>query len=120
MGRLAMYLTIAALALFVASAMMVLDLGGQSRAAVSNTSVHDLLLIPSEYTGKTVTTDGVIRDSGHEYFIVDSEGQGIFLQYDEAVLDSYKGRNVRVTGEFNFERGAGVYIDVDVIRPLDR
>ncbi len=116
MGRFLMYLTIGALGVFVLSATFILDHGGGSTAAVSEVSVHDLLMAPERYRGHEVTTEGVLKfDSTTDGYLVTAEGQGIIVRFAEAELRLLRDQAVRITGRFDYEQDTGVYIKANVV-----
>lgn len=116
MGRTLMYLVIGALGVLVLSATFILDHGGGSTAAVSEVSVHDLMMAPERYRGDEVTTEGVLKfDSATDGYLVTAEGQGIIVRFAEVELRLLRDQAVSITGRFDYERDVGVYIEANVV-----
>ncbi len=122
MGRFFMYATIGALAFFVLSATFVIESGGGFTAAVSQVSVHNLRTSPQSFRDRQVTTQGTLRFAKEtaRFEIVDEENQAVLiLKYDSDRLRELQNRKVSVAGRFGFDAELGIYIEADIVSPLD-
>lgn len=114
-GRILLYTIIAALGIFVLTSTFALEHGGEYKSAQPPVSVHDLLLQPEAYRGKTVTTEGILRHTSEtqRYEVVDAESQAILVRWsNESTLNRLLGDTVVVIGRFEIDEEDGVYIDV--------
>jgi len=122
MGRFFMYATIGALAFFVLSATFVIESGGGFTAAVSPVSVHNLRTSPENYRGRHITTEGTLRFTQEtaRFALVDDENQAVvILKYDSEQLRALQDQKVSVAGRFGFDAELGIYIEADIVSPLD-
>lgn len=122
LGRVLLYGVIALLALFVLGSTFLLDHGGGSTSANQPVAVHDLRLLPEAYRGHTVTTEGDLHFSPelNQFEVVDSEQQAVVVRgYDENRLQDMVGKTVIVTGRFEIDEDAGIYIEIDSIGVTD-
>ena len=122
MGRTLMYAAITALAVFVLSAMLLLNHGGESAASAQHVSVHDLTAGPSRFEGKEVTTVGVLSFSEEHdrYELVGEANFAVIIREytGENPLDVLVGREVRVRGVFGHDPESGVHIDASYVAPV--
>jgi hypothetical protein len=117
-GRIALYLIIAALGIFVLTSTFALEHGGGYTSSRPPVSVHDLRLLPENYRGKTVTTEGTLHYSPDldQYEVVDADQQAVVVTgYDEGALGRMVNQTVIVTGKFDIDDEHGIFIDVDSI-----
>jgi len=120
MARLALYLTILVLALFVLTSAFVLRHGGGASEAIRRVSVHDLATATEQYVGERVTTVGVLRQlqEPEEHFVVEAgEMRVAIIGYDREALLELEGQTVTVTGRFDFKEGTGRLIQADSVTP---
>jgi hypothetical protein len=118
LGRVLLYGVIALLAVFVLGSTFLLDHGGGSTSAHQPVSVHDLRLLPEAYRGHTVTTEGDLHFSPelNQFEVVDSERQAIAVRgYGQNRLQDMVGKTVIVTGRFEIDADAGIYIEIESI-----
>ena len=116
-GRIILYLVIAALGVFVLTASFALEHGGGYTSTRPPVTVHDLRLLPETYRGQTVTTEGTLRLSAEaKYEVVDADNQSVtIVGYEELALQAMLDQTVIVTGRFDIDETLGVYIDADSI-----
>jgi hypothetical protein len=65
-----------------------------------------------------VTTEGTLHYSADldQYEVVDADQQAVvLLGYNETLLRTMLGKTVTVTGRFDVNEAAGIYIDVESI-----
>jgi hypothetical protein len=128
MGRIAMYVAIVVLAIFVATSYFVFEHGGGSIAAPSDNAaatpdaevtVHDLTLNSMQYEGQRVITEGTLTfsDEHDHYQVADNGNYAVVIRNfsNEAKLERLEGERVRVEGVFGQEAGTGTYIDAAAI-----
>ena len=117
-GRIFLYTIIALLGVFVLTSTFALEHGGGFTSARPPISIHDLRLLPESYRDHTVTTEGTLHYSADldQYQVVDADQQAVvLLGYNESLLRTMLGKTVTVTGRFDVNEEAGVYIDVESI-----
>ncbi len=121
MGRAVLYTVITILALFVLSTGVILEHGGGYTAGATETTVHDLLMVPERYRGHDVSVEGTLKfdaDTGGHILVAD--GQGVLVRYSRGGLSAFVETLVRVSGRFDWEPGTGVFIEASVIAPVGR
>ncbi len=121
MGRAILYAVIAVLALFVLSTSVILQHGGGYTAGATETTVHDLLMVPERYRGHEVTAEGTLKfDSTTGGYMLAADGQGVLVRYSGGSLSAFAESLVRVSGRFDWEPGTGVFIEASIVAPVGR
>lgn len=118
-GRLVMYLVIAALGIFVLSATFLVEAGGKSTATVGLISVADLVMQPDQYDDREVATRGTLEhDEGDGTYYVSESIERLRLVFEPGEIDELVGTIVRVTGRLQYD-DRGVFIEADRVRPTE-
>jgi hypothetical protein len=122
-ARILTYTVIAILATFVIFTTFFLDQGGGKAEPHDEgiISVHDLSINPERHRGETVTTEGTLNYSEEttRYQVVDESIAVVVSGYELEALHELSGQPVIVTGRFDFDAEAGIYIDADTIEVKD-
>lgn len=119
MGRLAMYLVILALGIFVLVATFMVEGGGKSTATIGLITVEDLVTQPDRYADKEIATRGTLQyDEGEATYYVSDSVERLRVVYEPDGIDDLIDTEVRVTGRLHYD-DAGVFIDADRVRATE-
>lgn len=118
-GRIVMYLVIAALGAFVIAATFFVEGGGKSTATIGEIAVVDIVERPGQYDDKEIATRGTLEyeEEPAAYYLTD-EDERLRLVYEPGGIEEFVGDEVRVTGRLQYDDGT-VYIDADRVRPTE-
>lgn len=120
MGRVLMYLTIAALAVFVVSTFTFLEHGNQGLGLVKTLTPSELAREPQPYVGAPITVDGtlVYNEGAGRYQLTDEQESVALRGLDELQAHALVGKYVRVSGIYESSGGAR-RINIESIHVVD-